>query len=288
MVSSIARVFVFVVAAAICAPAAFAADAAKRHIFGFSPDGKYFGFEQYGVQDGTGYPYSDIFIIEIESDTWVKGTPARQIVKRSGYDLQKVRDESRKRIEPYLWRYNVGTKGKHVVAEPTANSEEAARFIAFTIPDEDGAYGLGKVRLRLTEVALPMTNCATIDEKTRGFVLVLEDSSGQPIRILEEDTEVPVSRGCPIHYGISDVLVMPRTGQGPALIVLISIYRFGFEGYERRFIAIGATFDVNPTTGPRSAPLQDAATPTIEPATPATKATPPTPAILLNRDNDDR
>ncbi len=277
-------VFVLTAAFLLSSPT-LAADAAKRHIFGFSPDGKYFAFEQYGVQDGTGYPYSDIFLIEIETDTWVKGTPARQLIKRGGVDVRKVREMTRVRAQPYLWRLNVGTKGKHIIDDPTAKAEEAARFIAFTIPDEDGFHGLGKVRLRMTEVALPLDSCATIDEPTRGFVLVLEDETGQPIRILEEDTEIPKSRGCPIHYGISDVLVMPRRGAGPALIVIISIYRFGFEGLDRRFIAVGAVFDGNPTAGPRSAPVKAVEDTGEDPTAPAVwKA----PAVLLKRDNKER
>lgn len=274
-----------VVTAVLLTSPAIAADAAKRHVFGFSPDGKYFAFEQYGVQDGTGYPYSDVFLIDIETDTWVKGTPARQLIKQSGVSVKKAREMARVRAQPYLWRLNVGTRGKHVVNDPTAEADAAARFIAFTIPDEESAFGLGKVRLRLTEVALPLESCATVDEPTRGFVLVLEDETGQPIRILEEDTEIPKSRGCPIHYGISDVLVMPRRGTGPALIVIISIYRFGFEGLDRRFIAIGAVFDGNPTAGTSSAPVRAVESVEDDPSSPDI---PQAPAVLLKRHERDR
>jgi len=272
----------------LAAPPALAADSAKRHIFGFSPDGKYFAFEQYGVQDGSGFPYVDIFVIDVEKDVWVKGTPVRDLVRRGGYDLEKVRESVRLRADPFLWRLNIGTKGKHVLADPAEKAEDAARFLALTIPDEEDYFGLGKVRLRLTEVALPLEGCATIDEKTRGFVLVLEDEKGQPIRILEEDAEIPKSRGCPIHYGLSDVLVLPRRGLGPALIVVVSIYRYGFEGFDRRFIAIGTAFDVNPTTGPQSAPVEatpsEAETTNDEPEKPLLT----TPSVLLDRNSSDR
>ena len=284
---SVLKVCAILLVIVITVPQALAADAAKRKILGFSPDGRYFAFEQYGVQDGTGFPYSDIFIIEIEPDVWLKGTPIRRLVRRGGYDVEKVRDAVRIKADPFLWRLNIGTIGKHIVADPAEKSEDAARFIALTIPNEKNTEGLGRVRLRLTEVAMPLDGCATIGEKTRGFVLVLEDETGQPIRILEEDTEIPKSRGCPIHYGISDVLVLPRKNTGPALIVIISIYRFGFEGFDRRFIAIGATFDGNPTTGPQSAPLQQPATSDDDKA-PATRSTPSTPSILIDRNAGDR
>ncbi|RAI33104.1 DUF2259 domain-containing protein, partial [Rhodoplanes roseus] len=96
-------------------------------------DGKYFGFEQYGVEDGTGFPYSDIFLIDVEKDVWVKGTPIQQLVRRAGTDLEKVREASRLRAEPFLWRLNVGTKGNHVLADPSETAEAAARFVPLTV-----------------------------------------------------------------------------------------------------------------------------------------------------------
>jgi predicted secreted protein len=55
-----------------------AGDAAGREVIGFSPDGRYFAFEQYGVQDGSGFAYSDIMVIDATSDAWVVGTPVRK------------------------------------------------------------------------------------------------------------------------------------------------------------------------------------------------------------------
>ena len=52
-----------------------AADNAERAVVGFSPDGRYFAFEQYGVQDGSGFPYSEIFVIDLNANKWVKGSP---------------------------------------------------------------------------------------------------------------------------------------------------------------------------------------------------------------------
>ena len=63
-----------------------AADGAQSRAIGFSPDGKYFAFEQYGVQDGSGFEYADIFVIELASDTWVKGTPVKVMDREEGDD----------------------------------------------------------------------------------------------------------------------------------------------------------------------------------------------------------
>ena len=55
--------------------AAQAGDFADRALLGFSPDGRYFALEEYGIQDGSGYPYSNIFLIDTTTDEWVTGTP---------------------------------------------------------------------------------------------------------------------------------------------------------------------------------------------------------------------
>ena len=45
-----------------------AGDFAKREIHGFSVDGGLFAFEEYGVQDGSGFPYSNIYVIDTATD----------------------------------------------------------------------------------------------------------------------------------------------------------------------------------------------------------------------------
>jgi predicted secreted protein len=48
----------------LAVPAAHAGDYAYRDILGFSSDGKSFAFEEYGVQDGSGFPYANIFVVK--------------------------------------------------------------------------------------------------------------------------------------------------------------------------------------------------------------------------------
>ncbi|MBN9059609.1 MAG: DUF2259 domain-containing protein, partial [Rhizobiales bacterium] len=50
--------------AAAAPTAAMAGDFAERSILGFSPDGGRFAFEEFGIQDGSGFPYSNIFVLD--------------------------------------------------------------------------------------------------------------------------------------------------------------------------------------------------------------------------------
>ena len=233
--------------ACVCAvTGALAADAAQRAIIGFSPDGSHFAFEQYGRQDGSGFPYSDVFVLETATDSWVRGTPARELIRTDGASVDEARKAARKRIDPFLWRLNIGVEGKTLVSDRAADARDAARFLPFTLKDDGDRLGLGTARLRLTEIAMPKADCATLTSDTHGYALVLEGATGDPLRILHEDTEIPASRGCPLHYGLSDIIVFPRPGRGPVMVVLLSVYQFGFEGLDRRFLALSTTFEKNP------------------------------------------
>lgn len=248
--------------------ASSAADAARRDIIGFSPDGTYFAFEEWGVQDGSGFPYSNVYVIDNRIDEWVPGSPFRALLQGDWAKPDQARTQARNAASSMLVQLGIGRKGRVVLSDPAEKLEAAARFLAFTVPDEANARGLGTVRLRITEHQLNRAGCS-FGNQLRGFVLQLEDAQGAPIRILHEDKDIPPSRGCPKGYGLSDVIVYPREGRGPVLIVIVSVYRFGFEGVDRRYIGIGTAFDKNPQAA--SAP------PVIAPGTPLPGAAPAAP-----------
>src|SRR4051812_44181294 len=60
----------------LTAAPALAGDAAQFDPIGFSEDGRYFGYEEYGIQDGSGFPYDNIYVVDLIADKWV-GAPVR-------------------------------------------------------------------------------------------------------------------------------------------------------------------------------------------------------------------
>ena len=106
----IVRLVAVVIACTLCAAPASAGDFAERHIFGFSPDGSHFAFEEYGVQDGSGFPYSNIYIVDVANDSWLPGTPLRvriddesagcdmpgnKVISREGFTIARYQLERR-------------------------------------------------------------------------------------------------------------------------------------------------------------------------------------------------
>ena len=48
----------------------FAGDFATLNFIGFSKDGRYLAFEEYGTQDGSGFPYSSIYFIDVAKNAY--------------------------------------------------------------------------------------------------------------------------------------------------------------------------------------------------------------------------
>jgi len=57
----------------LCAPAVHAGDTSNFTDLGFSPDGAYFMFAQYGVRSGTLRPWADLFIVDVARNNFVPG-----------------------------------------------------------------------------------------------------------------------------------------------------------------------------------------------------------------------
>ena len=49
---------------------AYGGDMSTPVLIGFSKDGRYVAFERYGIQDGSGYAYSDIYIVNVYKNSW--------------------------------------------------------------------------------------------------------------------------------------------------------------------------------------------------------------------------
>ena len=54
---------------------ALAGESAQFDAIGYSEDGRYFAFEQFGIQDGSGFAYAEIFLIDLTTDSFVGGAP---------------------------------------------------------------------------------------------------------------------------------------------------------------------------------------------------------------------
>ena len=73
-------------------------------------------------------------------------------------------------------------------------------------------------------------------QKAVGFVLRARRL--RPEREIHRDDVLPRSRGCPADYRIQSVYIPFQASDIASAVALISVYAHGFEGLDRRFIAV--------------------------------------------------
>lgn len=222
------------------ATAALAADNAERAAIGFSPDGRYFAFEQYGVQDGSGFPYAEIFVIDLDANQWVKGSPFRERLEDETASVSSARAKAAKSAAALIGQLKTAEPGDALAAQlPTQAVADRHRigFDPFYQSQANQKGGQYTLSLELVPFAAP-ESCYAEDGKQMGFRLTLKDNESGSEKEVHKDTAIPSSRYCPRDYDISDVISY-RPGAGPARqVALIGVYMPGFEGVNRRYIAV--------------------------------------------------
>jgi predicted secreted protein len=214
---------------------ALAGDRAEFDPIGFSEDGRYFAFEEFGVQDGSGFPYSNIYVIDLNTDSWVKGTPVRVRLDAEHATIGEAREEAAEKAAPQLDSLDVDAPATILALNGDGEVGAPPDHLDFGPP----GYGLSEVQaerqLALEVFDLPSAgDCAVIDDATKGFALTLDGKE-----IVRDTGTVPKSRGCPMDYRLYAVVApadwsMILTGY----VAIVSNYPFGYEGPDRRFIAI--------------------------------------------------
>lgn len=215
---------------------ATAGDYADRLIIGFSPDGAYFAFEEYGVQDGSGFPYSSIYVIDTASDSWVEGTPVHVRLDDDTATLEAARNAAYTQAEAVLQELSIGIPGRHLLSNPITEVTNT-RSVEFLLRAFSPLQSSGWT-LTLQERVLP-TECPSVGYLIVGFGLLMK-SPTNVTTTLNNDQRIPESRRCPVAYGVSDVVAFDRP-EDTALIVLLNMFTIGFEGPDRRFLAIATT-----------------------------------------------
>jgi predicted secreted protein len=228
----------------VCLLAQFAAmpasagDVAELEILGFSKDGGVFAFEEYGVQDGSGFPYANRYYIDTTDDSFLKGTPIRVRLDDETATLDAARLQARQ-------------KGEAIVSatELTANRGITAGFNPVTELSADPFRMVVNPRpifspvdppleFRLDEIGMNDTErCQSLGEINGFRLLRVEAKDGGQTHLLHEDKSIPQSRGCPNGYRIGAVQTFSLDSLS-AYAVLIAVRQYGFEGPDFRWIAV--------------------------------------------------
>lgn len=237
--------FGYVIAAAIVASTGFAGparagDIASFQSIGFSPDGGVFAFEEYGIQDGSGFPYSNIFFIDTRKDAFLPGTPIRQRIDDESVGLSKARMLTRDTAAPLIDSHDMADHpGLLVAFNPVTESGSPRDRLTYRQYAVEPPIG-GTFTLVLKDIPFPASEaCKDVTPQSAGFSLAFEAEDGAPSkRMIHTDSTVPASRNCPTTYRIGGVMVHHPRGGNPVHIVLVQVLSAGFEGRDGRWIAV--------------------------------------------------
>ena len=220
--------------------AAQAADRAIMELIGYSPDGRYFAFEQYGIHDGSGAPYAAITALDLKSED--PTTPFKH------FEESGVEDDV------------LGPMRAKVAAEAAADLKaldlsQPAQFVSMVGDGVSGADGfdlrfgtpgsgpIGEVfgdkllKLEVFDTA-DTTGCfEPEDNHAKGLNLSVVTSDDRRQVFSDPADAPPAWRHCPIDYRLYAV-VLPYNGDITQAVALISLYTIGWEGADRTFMAI--------------------------------------------------
>lgn len=223
--------------ALLAATPAVAGDLAYIDYLGYSADGRYFAFEEYGIQDGSGFPFSNIFVVDLPTDSWVSGTPVRVVVEDDwDSDLAAARAQAASEARPILNASGIGTPA-HLLAINADGDPRTGdgRVLDFGRPGYVQSEVHDVRRLALDVVRRPAAiDCEIIANETYGFALSLDG-----VAIHTDAGTLPRSRGCAMDYKIYAVLrpidyAMIEGG----VVAVIAYYPYSFEGPDRRFLVV--------------------------------------------------
>lgn len=222
-----------------------AADGAALNVIGYSPDSRYFAFEQYGVQDGSGFPYWEIHVVDLKSNEWVKGAPWRVILQDEQAKLSAVRDQARAAAARELQEKALTEPAELLAAMPAtevATDRQRITFDRWYLPMGSKPDSASEVKIRheltLAQKPLPAAGSCMPEDQTFGFTLTLRDFQSGTTRTLADDASIPASRNCPLGYDIAAVYAPAGHPITDRLVAIIGVYSRGFEGANHRFIAV--------------------------------------------------
>lgn len=217
---------------------ACAGDTASLNVLGYSPDGKVFAFEEYGVLDGSGGAYSNIYFIDIETDSFLPGTPVKIQEQEEGTaSIAKIRGMARAKVEALISQYKLADDPGVVVAynpisEADSDPHKLRYYEFISSPPRSQTDTLELVENEFP----PSSDCLNMIGEYTGFTLKLTEYQGQPFNVVvHQDKQVPKSRGCPNGYRIGAIVTGLDRGPQMAMIVVST---YGFEGNDQRWIAV--------------------------------------------------
>ena len=232
----------FLLSLAICQ----AGDFAEFRSLGFSESGQYYAFAQMGIRDGSGFPYAELWVIDVAKNEQA-ATSAIELsddkdVEAGSAELALKKAIEAARLERFSIKANANPGSDLLMHLPTDHSAFTGNVFSFEPAIDGGASGIAakyEVRLETTDTTPASKDIPTEFGPAKMLKLSiagLDDASGT-VQILQQDKRLPKSRAYPLAYQIRRV-----TTCKDGIVVIVSYTTPGFEGPDVRYMAISGKF----------------------------------------------
>jgi predicted secreted protein len=215
------KILKFVLALALFMVVARAGDAASLEFVGFSKDGRYLAFEQYGIQDGSGFAYGSVSVVDTTKNLLV--AQVSRTIERENSTVAQARAAVRASsvIRPYS--IVAGNQGRFVGIAPQAPNIQGQRsqFVH--------AGRTHQLELNSDFVDVDEKTCPDKIESRLNLTLIVAGKT----RTLQKDNKLPASRACARAYEMKSAHILGNT-----LVVFVVVHLPGFEGSDLRWMAI--------------------------------------------------
>jgi predicted secreted protein len=201
-----------------------AGDAANLEVIGFSKNGAYVAFEQFGIADGSGHPYSQISIAEVARNELVSRVEAT--VQDSDKPVKAARDAVRVRARAALVKYGIvsGNQGRFYGLAGRIDLAAQGYQVAY-LEVSGRTYTLEAT----TQDVNPVPEACTTAPQLLRVTLTIGDAEG----ILQRDARLPAVRQCAYNYEFHSAFVFGRS-----LAVFLRYDTRGFEGADTRWMVV--------------------------------------------------
>ncbi|HVF31349.1 MAG TPA: DUF2259 domain-containing protein [Pyrinomonadaceae bacterium] len=236
-------VLVAVVAAFLCVSIQ-AGDFATLNFIGFSKNGRYLAFEEYGTHDGSGFPYSNIYFVDVVKNAYA-ATPVRVRLESETATERLARSRAKLGSTAALKKFGIvaGNYGTLVVSR-VLTDVSGNHFLSKDPGDDQtinfaeiigSMYRRGNYDLKLKSIVTKTKECAYTADDYKVYMLDLSiyDREQQKTIALQKDASLPSARGCPVNYAIQHVYL-----HEDHVAVFLNTYHMGFEGPDMRYMVV--------------------------------------------------
>jgi predicted secreted protein len=229
---------------------ALAGDAADFLPLGFSKDGTYYAFAQTGVQDGSGFPYAQVAVVNVAKNSFAasRSVVLEDIDGSRGLTPEHALNKALSQVN--LGRFGI-RRGQNLGRDlllrlDTDFSSYSQTLFSYDFWAEGGAsLTIPKYELLVETVDGEDTTegqwCTELlGERPQMLKLTLQGREGtdETRLVLQEDRRLPRSRSCVNAYSVRRV-----TEFRGALVVAVSFTTPGFEGPDVRHMVVTGRFN---------------------------------------------